>query len=615
MRKRKCADMEPVDKEEALRCRMDGRRGQVGEEEAEGRDLRSSSAGSEQGEKGEEGESDVMTVKDFLDLMKGVIMGEPQTNRGGEAVRWLSQTFTIMWEQPVSNIVQLCRSLPSLKNALESMNIIFPTHCEAGFMECVHVAGNLARVYNIPADVDRGLILGPSVRFLVQLSMYFGTVAESPAWSQSHGAERAIFSSALFRWKEGAAMDIEGLTMVLGNIGLWTTDRNHDTVYIPENLLMQHISPAVIPILVGELHHYFYKNAVGSFRFDGGHLPSFGLWHAWATRACLAKESSFATAHILCGCRKYGLVPLRCVLSWFPNPDAVESFFINYFDPPRYVNGPLAYSLFTSVVEDFVPTSAWTTQFLSSVAEAPQVTVYRGPIVYTLDVNRNVLKSLQCPISLEAMDHPRVTPTGHVFDGPTIVQWLEHSSQNPITRMTLNKEDLTTCSLLTILCNTTKEAVTGEQHGQCYLTPPTASLFFCAESGEPLGEDVVVGPGGKIYNRQTIPKGMAESDCIHCPTLQTVLDNLVYIYPKSGGMGVLRESELVPKRGDDQQTGGIESENKGAIKGGNRREVQAQRRWYDDDMAAVPVTHFSGSPGGPELFVMDLTEASDSDYD
>ena len=598
----------------------------VGEEEASTRGAEESGEG-ELGKEGESGKeefgSDVLLGKAFLDEIKAFIDANPQTDKGPEAAEWLVSTFAILWKQPARNIVQLCRSLPVLRKSLGAMNIVFAKRCEAGFMECVHVAWQLATFYKLSALSKRGLLLNPPVQLLVNLSVWFGTRS-----TDEYDGARASFGASLFKWTEGPAMDVDGLLTVLGNIALWTTDRESETVYIPDNLIVPNVPTSAIPAIAGELYSYFYKNEVGDYKTDGGHLPTFGLWHAWATRACIVKEESLGTL-LHSFCTKYGSVSLRCVLNWFSSPDATENFFICYCDPPRYIDGPKAYALLVSTVQDFITPSEWTAYFLSSSFELPPVQVHRGPVVYTLDVNRDVLKSLQCPISLEAMDHPRITPTGHVFDGPTITEWLKTSGQNPMTRTALTPEDLKSCTILTVLCNTTKNAVAREQHGQCYLSPQTAALFYCANSGNPL-TDVVIAPDGKVYNRDTIPASLTPSECVSPPALQTVIDNLVYIYPHDRVEHSIRQSAEIGK--NLQEAGNAQEVGSGrpvrtVQKKQKATQSKKQKRWGDsspyrdrrkrrrdaNDMAALPIVHTGGVPGGPELFVMDLTEVSDDD--
>ena len=54
----------------------------------------------------------------------------------------------------------------------------------------------------------------------------------------------------------------------------------------------------------------------------------------------------------------------------------------------------------------------------------------------------NPLAYFMCPISLEIMEDPVVTPTGQTYDRQYIYEWLDISPTDPLTREPLTKDQL-----------------------------------------------------------------------------------------------------------------------------------------------------------------------------
>ena len=61
---------------------------------------------------------------------------------------------------------------------------------------------------------------------------------------------------------------------------------------------------------------------------------------------------------------------------------------------------------------------------------------------------------LVCPISLEVMKDPVITPDGHTFDRAPLEQWLSTHSTNPLTNRPLNSNSLTpNRAIKSIICS------------------------------------------------------------------------------------------------------------------------------------------------------------------
>lgn len=61
------------------------------------------------------------------------------------------------------------------------------------------------------------------------------------------------------------------------------------------------------------------------------------------------------------------------------------------------------------------------------------------------DDAKEILGAFCCPISLEIMENPVITPYGHCFEKKCIEEWLKKHDYCPLTMKTLRSRDLKIC--------------------------------------------------------------------------------------------------------------------------------------------------------------------------
>ena len=64
------------------------------------------------------------------------------------------------------------------------------------------------------------------------------------------------------------------------------------------------------------------------------------------------------------------------------------------------------------------------------------------PLTQPQNVPTDIEERLLCPISLEIMQDPVVTPYGHTYDRKNIEEYIDRYGIDPITRLPLKKESL-----------------------------------------------------------------------------------------------------------------------------------------------------------------------------
>lgn len=63
------------------------------------------------------------------------------------------------------------------------------------------------------------------------------------------------------------------------------------------------------------------------------------------------------------------------------------------------------------------------------------------------EVSVELLKLMHCPITLEPIKEPVITPQGIVFEKEALLQWIRQTGTCPLTRAPLDEEEVMLCDM------------------------------------------------------------------------------------------------------------------------------------------------------------------------
>jgi hypothetical protein len=503
----------------------------------------SSRAGKDGGEDGsKDGGKDELNVQAFLELVRTAISAAPQTGTGPAAAARLRGQLTLLHGLPARAVVYCFLTVQTLGSMLQRLGAAkqmvdlcigdrdAPARIEDGLMECVHVAHRVASAYGLDVGAAAPSKLPGSVGVLLDLRDALNAAAELTANVDWAAAFRS-FGVNVCGWSEASSLPADILCQLLTDTSMWqvTLIDGLAVVELPHGLFVANLPPASLVQIHGTIVPFFLRR--GDLPKDGGHLSSAGMWHAWEVRARQLDLSSAPFA-VLARKQRLNTMPLRCVLAWDWSK-VLRTACAQLHLQPDSVTGLVAtlVDILCGVVDEFVVSCPQRTRFLGRygrVPYPPPLPAAGGPILYKLRADETARTLLQCPITMGPMRHPRVTPAGHVFDGPAIGAWLESSDQCPMTRHKLLKEDLTDCVLLTVLCNALFDELDKDEGApRDICIPPSAAVgFYCSASGQLLRHPVVARKGGYVYEEGFAPP---DTPTMHVPQLEQLLACCIYM--------------------------------------------------------------------------------------
>lgn len=127
--------------------------------------------------------------------------------------------------------------------------------------------------------------------------------------------------------------------------------------------------------------------------------------------------------------------------------------------------------------------------------------------------------SLYCPISLELMTNPMITPEGFVYDEVNIKTHLEINPTDPQTRNPLNESQLVDFSELSCFIkvfydrkrvyNQKKGDLINQARETAHKTPldENPALFLCPASGT-LMKNAIITAEGIVYDSESVKQGL-----------------------------------------------------------------------------------------------------------